>query len=333
MAEATPVVYLLHGEDEYAIARFVSEMEKRVGDPASAALNVTRLEGNDYNLNELLSVASVMPFLADRRLVVLVEQLKRLSGSVARDRFRDQLSKIPDTTALVIVEYHTLTIEKDRRKDRIHWLEKWASEQGERVYLRNFPLPRGDMMVRRIQEQAGQAGGQITRQGAELLSSLVEGDPRLADQEIHKLLAYVNYNRPVEPDDVELLTADLGQGNIFAMVDALGNQNGRLAMGMLRRLLEQQEPIPIFGMVVRQFRLLLLAREVLDHGGNKGDITRQLKVPPFVADKLILQARRFSIPVLEAIYHRLLGIDEAIKTGKVPGDLALDTLVAALTSP
>ena len=153
----------------------------------------------------------------------------------------------------------------------------------------------------------------------------------MANQEIQKLLAYVNYDRPVETDDVELLTADLGQGNIFTMVDALGNQNARTAMNMLHRQLEQQDPIPIFGMVVRQFRLLLLTREVLDNGGNRAELARRLKVPPFVADKLILQSRRYTVPVLEAIYRRLLDVDEAIKTGKVPGDLALDTLVAALT--
>ena len=102
-------------------------------------------------------------------------------------------------------------------------------------------------------------------------------------------------------------------------------------MNMLHRLLEQQDPIPIFGMVVRQFRLLLLTREILDSGGNRGEVARRLRVPPFVADKLVIQSRRFTIPVLEEIYHRLLDVDEAIKTGKVPGDLALDTLVAALT--
>ena len=34
---------------------------------------------------------------------------------------------------------------------------------------------------------------------------------------------------------------------------------------------------------------------------------------------------------LESIYRRLLDIDEAIKTSQIPGELALDTLVAALT--
>ena len=187
-------------------------------------------------------------------------------------------------------------------------------------------------MVERIQEMAREFGGQITPQAAALLSSLVDGDPRAFNQEIQKLLAYVNYQRAIEPEDVELLTADIGQGNIFAMVDALGNQNGRQAMSMLQRLLEGKESGMIFPMVVRQFRLILLAREVLDNGGNKNDVARQLKLPPFVADKLYLQARRFTLPELEAIYRQLLEIDKAIKTGKVPGDLALDTLVVELTS-
>jgi DNA polymerase-3 subunit delta len=159
----------------------------------------------------------------------------------------------------------------------------------------------------------------------------VDSDPRLAEQEIDKLLAYVNYSRPVEPDDVELLTADVGQGNIFALVDALGNQNGKLAMSTLHRLLEQQDPFSIFGMIVRQFRLLLLTREILDRGGGRTEIIKGAHVAPFVADKLIPQARRFSLPALEAIYHQLLDVDERVKTGETPADLALDTLVAALT--
>jgi len=68
MGEAAPVVYLLYGEDEFAIAQFVSEMEARLGDPTTAMMNVTHLDGRSYNPDELLSVASVMPFLATRRL-------------------------------------------------------------------------------------------------------------------------------------------------------------------------------------------------------------------------------------------------------------------------
>ena len=187
-------------------------------------------------------------------------------------------------------------------------------------------------MARWIQDRTREEGGQITPQAAVLLATLVDDNPRLADQEIRKLLAYINYQRSIEPDDVDALTADYGQGDIFEMVDALGNQDGRRAMGMLHRLLESQDPFSIFGMIVRQFRLLLLAREILDAGGQPNDAVRALKLHPFVAGKMFDQARHFTLPVLERIYHRLLDIDEAMKTSQMSGDLALDTMVAALTS-
>jgi DNA polymerase-3 subunit delta len=188
------------------------------------------------------------------------------------------------------------------------------------------------LLGRWIQEQAKKAGGQFTQPAAELLAGLVGGDTRLADQEIHKLLDYVNYQRPVEPEDVESLTADAAQGDIFILVDALGNQDGRKAMGMLHRLLERQDAISIFGMIVRQFRMLLLGREVLDNGGRRDDVARQLRVTPFVADKVVAQAQHFTLADLEAAYHRLLDLDLAMKTSQIPDDLALDTLVAAFTA-
>ena len=180
---------------------------------------------------------------------------------------------------------------------------------------------------------AKKAGGQITAEAASLLSTLVDSDPRLAYQEVQKLLAYVNYNRTIEADDVQMLTADVGQGDVFVLVDALGNRDGRKALGMLQRLLEYQEYFAIFGMVVRQFRQLILTREILDSGGGKDEIVRGLKLytNPWLADRLITQARRFMAHDLVRIYHRLLEVDEAVKSSQMTGDLALETLVASLT--
>ncbi len=188
-------------------------------------------------------------------------------------------------------------------------------------------------MIKRIQSTAKKAEGQITPAAAELLATLVDNDPRLADQEVEKLLAYVNYSRPVDFDDVQAITADTGGGDIFALVDALGSQDGRKAMGMLQRLLEYQDYYAIFGMVVRQFRLLIQSRELIDQGGQAGDIQRQLHQHPFVAEKLLGQARRFALPELERVYRRLLETDEAVKTSKMPERLALETFVAGVTTP
>jgi DNA polymerase III delta subunit len=75
--------------------------------------------------------------------------------------------------------------------------------------------------------------------------------------------------------------------------------------------------------------LLVQAREMLDDGQDR-HISGELRLPSFVADKLAAQARRFTMPQLEDLYHRLLLLDENMKTGLAPADLALDTFIAEL---
>jgi len=108
--------------------------------------------------------------------------------------------------------------------------------------------------------------------------------------------------------------------------------DGRKAMSALHRLLDEQDVQSIFGMIVRQFRLMLLAKDVLEQGGVEGSVAREIKQAPFVAKKISAQARRFSLQDLETVYRRLLEIDEAIKTGQIEVEVALDAFVAGITA-
>jgi DNA polymerase-3 subunit delta len=324
--EPAPLIYLLNGDDEFAIAQYIAKLKTELGDASLLTMNLTKLDGRTCNPGDLQMAAGSMPFLAPRRLVILEYPTARLNSPESQKEFKAGLEKTPPSTMLVLVEYKPLT-EKNKKP---HWLEEWAFGAGECVRIKRFDLPKMEEMPRWIQEKAKTFGGQFTRDAANELAALVGDEPRLADQEIQKLLAYVNYRRPVERDDVQFLTADVREGDIFALVDAIGSGNVKRAMEMLQRLMEQEDPMGIFAMIVRQFRLLLQARELLDHKGTAQDVARELRIHPYVADKVSGQARRFSLPLLERIYRHLLEIDEAMKTSQMPGDLALETLTAAL---
>jgi hypothetical protein len=41
----TPIVYILHCDDELGKASFVQTMREKMGDPTTADMNTTRLEG------------------------------------------------------------------------------------------------------------------------------------------------------------------------------------------------------------------------------------------------------------------------------------------------
>lgn len=83
----------------------------------------------------------------------------------------------------------------------------------------------------------------------------------------------------------------------------------------------------ILTMIARQFRLILGAKDLADRGASEARLAQELHVPPFVARKLLSQARHFQADELETIHRRVLEMDRAIKTGRIEARLALELLV------
>lgn len=322
MAEV-PVVYLLHGEDDFKISEFIHNMMEKMGDPSTAEMNTTRFEEGNFNLEDLRAAASAVPFLAARRLVIVENVSRRLTRKEDREKFTAMLEGLPASTALVVVENKTL--EK-------HWLLKWAQNAQEHAYVRGFSVPKGSQMADWIRKYAAGQGGEISFQAAALLAESVPEAPRMAVMEVDKLLAYVNYQRPVDVDDVEMAAAFAGgQGDYFAFLDAIAARNGRKAMDMLQKLLEERDGLSLFFGLVGHFRLVLQAREIYENGGTDDTVAKRLGIHPYRAKKITMQARTLPIAALERMYLRLQQLDLEIKTGKIDPDLALETLVVELT--
>lgn len=320
----TPTIYLFHGEDESAIADALRGLQSRLGDPSTAELNTTRLEGAALSLDELRAAALAVPFLAERRLVVVEEASRTYPRAEQRAPFLEFLEEVPPSTALVLLERSALP--------KSHWLLKWVAAAGGRAYLKAFPLPEGGAMLAWIQKKAGDLGGEIEPQAAAALAGMLGSDTRAAAHELEKLLAYVNYQRPIRAEDVAELALEIGeQGDFFGLIDALSAGAGERAIRALRKLMAERDAIALFFGLVGHFRALLGAREIVEGGGNEQLIAQRLGLHPYRAKKLAAQCRRFDLPTLEAIYQRLLEFDLQIKTGEIEPELAMDTLVATLS--
>jgi DNA polymerase III subunit delta len=320
-----PNIVFLYGNDEFAITRRLAEFGSIFTDPTSADMNTARLDARTVSEDELNNAVNSMPFLAKQRLVLLANPSARYNKAEARKKFLEFIEKIPDSTRLVIYE----SVEpRDAEK---HWLNKWA-DKTKLAQTQAFMLPRVREMSGWILNETKNQNGQIEKAAADRLVEMVGADTRQTAQEISKLLAYVNWARPIKVADVEAVSIVTAEPDIFAMVDALAMGNGKSAQRLLHRLLENEDAFSVWGMVVRQFRLLLLAREVIDQRGGQREVEQALGVHSFVAEKVFSQAKRFSLPALEKIYHKLLEIDEAAKTSQVTLDLAMETLVVELTA-
>ncbi len=329
MSRAAPTFYVFHGDDEFSRKAEVKNMRSRMGDEGMAELNITTFDGKSASAAEVVAAASALPFLSDKRLIIVEGMLTWLTrkggGKAAKAEIEvltNRLPTLPETARLVFVEPETLNDSNPILK---------LAKNDPHGYAKAFNPPQDASHW--ISKQVEAYGGKIEPRAAAALAAVVGTDMRAADSECIKLVTYVGTERTITEAEVRLLTAYVAEAGIFDMVDALGRREGARALALMHRLLDEQPPLSLLGMINRQFRLLIQTREVLDAGGNSSDLLKLSEIrSPFVAQKLAQQARNFTLEQLEGIYRYLLDTDYGIKTGRVADTLALDLLVAGLSA-
>jgi DNA polymerase-3 subunit delta len=329
--------YLLYGADEFSRQEALAQMKQKLGDPTTASLNTTILDGRSLTLADLQAACDTVPFLADKRLVIVEglaarwERRRPGEGVEARplaksdceleEALQSYLGQLPASTRLVFL---------DDEVSANNPLLRQAKAQG--GYVKEFRPLRGRELHAWIAKRVAQKGGYITNEAVVALAVFVGENLRLLDQEIEKLLTYTGPERDIQKADVEALVPYAREARIFDLVDAIGQRQRETALRLLHQMLDDgTAPAYLMVMFTRQFRMLLQARELLDGGAGKEAIVAALKLHPFVADKVLLQARNFTLEHLERIYRRLLDADVAMKTGRAEETVALDLLVVELT--
>jgi DNA polymerase-3 subunit delta len=331
------LIYILYGSDRFTRDEQVRGLKRRMREGPAGDFNLTELAGQELGLNEVRAAADALPFLADRRLVVVEGLLGRLAGAAkpsarrgksaktaqptrddrALEELLSYLGKLPPTTALVLVE--------DQLDPRI----VAGRIPADRAHVRAYERPRPNELARWIDRRVKHYHGTMEAAAARQLARLAPEDLALLDNEIRKLVTYVG-DRAVSLADVELLstTPDV---TIFGLLDALANGERGSALSHLRSLFTRNErPEAIVPQIAAALRRMVQARELLDQGTRGPDLQRRLGVHPFVAEKTEQQARGYRIDQLEAALRLLLRTDRAIKTGEAEPELALELFIADL---
>jgi DNA polymerase III subunit delta len=320
-----PNFYILHGDDDLSLTEALAKLKREADE-----LNTTEFDGESASVPEIMNAVSTYPFLAETRFVIvkgLIAHLTRKGGGESAKRGIEQLlnelPQLPEYSRLVLVERGELS-----EKDKLVALAKSAANG----YVKNFSVPK-DLSQWITQRARSEYEIEIQPRAAFALAEVVGDDLRRADNELLKLSSYVPSGQPITEEDVAALTPYVAEANIFKMTDALGSGNGKLALKLMHRLLQEKENdyFSLFGMIVRQFRLLLLAKEHLANGGAPNGLGAVLKVQPFVAQNIAQQSRAFNVAQLEKIYRTLQEYDFKMKTGQMKPELALDLLLAGLT--
>lgn len=340
------MIHLCTGADPFRYQLFLRGLKAGL-DPAMADFNYVELEAPGASLEDIQREIQALPVMADARIVAahkvwtaFADSVRR-SGTKGRETLAERwqlgltaLAGMPETTVLVLYEpdlkpdFKTIrelpappgglavpTIEDLEREKKLRRENLAAPKRNE---MRNWAEFRCSEKQLRI---AGPAVDELVRRAS--------SDLRNLDQELDKLAAYAK-GEPISLEAVQELVPDYSEDFIFALSNAVFQQQRDEAMRVLSHLLSQGlHPIQILATLGSQARMLAavrLSRESPDA------IAKAMKVKPYAVQRSMRNAARLSPDQVRAMVDMLLEAD--LKMKSTPhAEAVLETLVGRLVSP
>ncbi len=293
------MIYLLFGPDKARLQNRIKKIKEEAG-VTDDGINYREISA-DFDASAIISECSAMPFLAEKR-VVLLRGLLASKNKELLTKIAEWLPAVPLETELVLVENEA----PDQRLVITKTLHKVGKVE---LFANMTPVE----AVRNIENQVAKAGGSIDKATATLLQMYLGTDSLRVNNEVNKLVAY---DKKVTRENVELLVNAGYFNTIFDLTDAIATRNTKKALHNLEKILEGGESeVYLVSMIAMQVRNLLIIQDLKSHGLSESEMVSRSKLHPFVVKKCLGQTRNFTEEQLVSMHKGLLDLDIALKSG------------------
>lgn len=323
-------LYLIYGEEEYLQEIVINALKKALVSSDTGSFNLDEVEGDNVTIGSLVDMANTLPAFAEKRLVIIKEPFFLKGGSkeggktstqAEEKRLLEYLADPLLSTCLVFWQKGSV----DKRK-KIYKALAATSQVLEISSLKGRELNKW------LEDEAKGLGKKLEPRALEYLIFNAGNQLRNLRSELEKLSLYSGEEKNITFAMAQAMVTKSSEGNIFNLVDSIGLKKGEDALLELRNLLVMGEPpLKILHMITRQFRLILLVKDLAKRGVAEKQISVKLSLHPFVTGKIRRQTRNFSFPELERSLQLILESDLGMKTGLNPY-FALEMLVINLTT-
>jgi DNA polymerase-3 subunit delta len=172
------------------------------------------------------------------------------------------------------------------------------------------------------------------------LADALGSDLMLMASELEKLVLYTGERRRVTLGDVETMVLGAKQRSLYELTDAISAKDRPRALALLQGLLNasdggEESAIGHLYMLARTFRqmLVILEKNVRDSRAIWQALWQGFRMPPFAAEDLIRQARRYkSRRELTRALRLIARADLELRSSPPDKRLVLERLVLALAS-
>lgn len=337
--------YVLLGDETFLQDRCRKAALDTLAPPESRDFCLHDLDLADTSIFEVLDHAQTPSLMAPFQ-VFFIRGLKDLyTRGSKKEEFAaiDQYFRSPNPQALLLFIADHLRIPTDLRrmdredKDRY---ERIRETLGDSCALVELARVDESDATRWVIDTALAAHVRFDPDAARELTDSLGADMMLISSELEKLLLYVTGKDRITLGDVETMVLAAKQRSLYELTDAITARDRPRAVALLHGLLNASDAgdeaaIGHLYMLARTFRqmLIILEKNVRDSRAIWQALWQGFRMPPFAADEVIRQARRYkSRRDLTRALRLIARADLDLRSSPISKRLVLERLVLDLAT-
>jgi DNA polymerase III subunit delta len=334
--------YVFVGDEAFFRKRCRDAVLEHLVAPDSRDFSVFEFDLSETSLTEVLDRARTPSLMAPFQ-VFFVRGVKTLFGRGSNDEKMAAIEEYcgnPNPDALLVFVADHISIPADARRmemtDRDRY-QKIREDMGGFCGIVELARVEEGEAVRWIGEYCATGDIKIDSDGARELVDALGGDMMMISNELEKLILYVGEKKRITLGDVETMVLAAKQRSLYELTDAISSKDRVRALEILDAMLStgdgEDAAIGHLYMLAKTFRqmLVILERNVRDQRMLWAALWQGFRVPPFAADDIIRQARRYkSKRELTRAIRLVAKADLALRSNPPGKRLILEKLVLDL---
>lgn len=299
-------LYILHGEEVYLRDKYLGKLQKLLLPPGTETFNLKTLEGKNCDVREIIATCDCLPMMAPRTMVLVRDFDLFKLGEEDRQRLTDYLCDLPEYLCLIFL-YDLIPYKPDART-------KLMAAVKQHGLVVDIPRQKQGDLTDWIVRHFKAAGHDIDSELCHYLIFLCGDLMQDLIPEIGKISAYATARR-ITRQDIDAVATPQLDAVVFQLNDAISAKNYDKALSTLADLLHmQKEPAMILALLSRHLRQLYSARVALEEGRRAEELAALWKIQSFVADKLMVAARRVDLSWCRQAMTAAVQADRAMKS-------------------
>ncbi len=317
------LIYLLLGQNEHAKSLEIEKIKGSVLGKNVTEFNYDLLYADENEPKNVINLCNTLAFCSDVRLVIL----KRFESYSAKEKsvLAEYSKDASPQTCLVISGG-----EKPAKNEA--WYKTFDVNQAS-THISVFWPYNYKMLTQIILSSFEKLGKNIDYNAASVLAELIENNPNSIDEEIKKIINYVDEKNNVTLDDIKENVLKSQNHDIYEWAIKITDGKTVEALKFLNNFspTELKAPQLLLFVLTERFTKIFKYLTLLSEGVQSQTAQKSLGVMLFLDPKFAAQATRYDFKKLAKIFDLLINVDANIKVGKGEPKFLLEELIVDIS--